>query len=217
MATKKHPYDQWCPDARALDVIGDKWTLLIVRDLLDRPVRFVDLQGRLPGISTEQLRSRLNTMVEAGLLTRERFREVPPRVDYSLTESGRALIPVLGAVARWGQAFAWGTPRPGEAFDLAAMFRLVPALLTPAKAIKGTVSLIADDDVATVTIQHGVVTVSDDYTVDADAIVTGSDDDWVLALGAGDRSELIVTGSSLGGLVLDALAGASVTELRQAA
>src|SRR3954447_19415782 len=82
---KRHPYDQWSPDARALDLVGDKWTLLIIRDLAAGPRRFVELQRVLPGISTEQLRSRLNRMVADGLLTRQRYREVPPRVDYELT------------------------------------------------------------------------------------------------------------------------------------
>ena len=65
---KRHPYDQWSPDARALDLVGDKWTLLIIRDLAAGPRRFVELQRVLPGISTEQLRSRLNRMVADGLL-----------------------------------------------------------------------------------------------------------------------------------------------------
>ncbi len=87
---KGHPYDQWSPDSRALDLVGDKWTLLIVRDLSAGPRRFVELERVLPGISTEQLRSRLNRMVADGLLTRTRNREVPPRVDYELTERARA-------------------------------------------------------------------------------------------------------------------------------
>src|SRR4051794_40554900 len=99
---KRHPYNQWSPDARALDLVGDKWTLLIVRDLASGPRRFVELQRVLPGISTEQLRSRLNRMVADGLLTRQRYREVPPRVDYELTQRSRALLRVLGALARWG-------------------------------------------------------------------------------------------------------------------
>ena len=99
---KRHPYDQWSPDARALDLVGDKWTLLIIRDLAAGPRRFVELQRVLPGISTEQLRSRLNRMVADGLLTRQRYREVPPRVDYELTERSRELMPVLGALAQLG-------------------------------------------------------------------------------------------------------------------
>ena len=103
---KRHPYHQWAPDARALDLVGDKWTLLIVRDLAAGPRRFVELQRVLPGISTEQLRSRLNRMVADGLLTRQRYREVPPRVDYELTERAHDLLPVLGALAHWGHRWA---------------------------------------------------------------------------------------------------------------
>src|SRR5947209_6093643 len=135
---KRHPYDQWSPDARALDLVGDKWTLLIVRDLAAGPRRFVELQRVLPGISTEQLRSRLNRMVADGMLTRKRFREVPPRVDYELTERARELMPVLGELARWGYAWSWSPPRSSEAVDLGAIFRLAPGLLR-APAMSGTV------------------------------------------------------------------------------
>src|SRR2546423_14849042 len=86
---KRHPYDQRAPDARALDLVGDKWTLLIVRDLVGGPRRFAELQRVLPGISTEQPRSRLNRMVADRLLTRQRYREAPPRADYELTARGR--------------------------------------------------------------------------------------------------------------------------------
>src|SRR5689334_4630775 len=123
---KRHPYDQWSPDTRALDLVGDKWTLLIIRDLVSGPRRFVELQRVLPGISTEQLRSRLNRMVADGLLPRQRYREVPPRVDYELTERARDLLPVVGALARWGYRWAWGPPRPGEAIDVGAILRCVP-------------------------------------------------------------------------------------------
>ena len=131
---KRHPYDQWAPDARALDLVGDKWTLLIVRDLAAGPRRFVELQRVLPGISTEQLRSRLNRMVADGLLTRQRYREVPPRVDYELTERARDLLPVIGALARWGYRWAWGPPRPGEAIDVGAILRCAPGLATPSSS-----------------------------------------------------------------------------------
>jgi len=126
---KRHPYDQWSPDARALDLVGDKWTLLIVRDLAAGPRRFVELQRVLPGISTEQLRSRLNRMVADGMLTRKRYREVPPRVDYELTTRARDLMPVLGELARWGYQWAWSTPRSSERVDLGAIFRLAPGLV----------------------------------------------------------------------------------------
>ena len=126
---KRHPYDQWSPDARALDLVGDKWTLLIVRDLAAGPRRFVELQRVLPGISTEQLRSRLNRMVADGMLTRKRFREVPPRVEYELTERAQELMPVLGQLARWGYEWAWTAPRAAERVDVGAIFRLAPGLV----------------------------------------------------------------------------------------
>jgi DNA-binding HxlR family transcriptional regulator len=126
---KRHPYDQWSPDARALDLVGDKWTLLIVRDLAAGPRRFVELQRVLPGISTEQLRSRLNRMVADGMLTRKRYREVPPRVDYELTPRARDLMPVLAELALWGYRWAWSQPHTGERVDMGAIFRLVPGLV----------------------------------------------------------------------------------------
>src|SRR5207249_991427 len=118
---KRHPYNQWAPDARAPDIVRDKWTLLIVRDLAAGPTRFVELQRVLPGISTEQLRSRLNRMVADGLLTRQRYREVPPRVDYELTERARELLPVVGALARWGYQWTWSAPHHDEAIDIGAI------------------------------------------------------------------------------------------------
>jgi DNA-binding HxlR family transcriptional regulator len=128
---KRHPYDQWSPDARALDLVGDKWTLLIIRDLAAGPRRFVELQRVLPGISTEQLRSRLNRMVADGMLTRKRYREVPPRVDYELTPRAKDLTPVLASLALWGYKWAWSQPRHGERVDLGAIFRLAPGLCEP--------------------------------------------------------------------------------------
>src|SRR4030081_82188 len=142
---KRHPYDQWSPDARALDLVGDKWTLLIVRDLAAGPRRFVELQRVLPGISTEQLRSRLNRMVADGMLTRKRYREVPPRVDYELTERASELMPILGELARWGYEWAWSAPRSSEAIDIGAIFRLGPGLLQAARDLNGSVELNVSD------------------------------------------------------------------------
>ena len=124
--------------------MGDKWTLLIIRDLAAGPRRFVELQRVLPGISTEQLRSRLNRMVADGLLTRQRYREVPPRVDYELTERSRELMPVVGALARWGYDWTWTAPRPGEDINVGAIFRLAPGMIEPPPGAEGTVELIVE-------------------------------------------------------------------------
>src|SRR5579884_2209948 len=182
---KRHPYDQWSPDARALDLVGDKWSLLIVRDLSSGPRRFVELQRVLPGISTEQLRSRLNRMVADGLLTRQRFREVPPRVEYGLTERARELMPVLGALARWGYEWAWSPPRSAEAINLGAIFRLIPGLQDPSQ-IPGTTSLVVRDGEAsavyTVTSSGESVTVVERDEPEANARIEGDHAAWIRAL-----------------------------------
>jgi len=212
---KRHPYDQWSPDARALDLVGDKWTLLIVRDLAAGPRRFVELQRVLPGISTEQLRSRLNRMVADGMLTRERFREVPPRVDYALTERARDLMPVLGALARWGYEWAWSSPRGSEAIDLGAIFRLAPGLIRDSDAA-GTVEFVVtttEDDQDpmppyALTLAEGLVTLEEAEAERADARVRGDRSAWIAAFSPDrDLGGLTIAGDAeLAGFVLDRLA-----------
>ena len=191
---KRHPYDQWSPDARALDLVGDKWTLLIIRDLAAGPRRFVGLQRVLPGISTEQLRSRLNRMVADGLLTRQRYREVPPRVDYELTERARELMPVLGALGRWGYAWAWGAPREKECIDIGAIFRLAPGMLSPRN--EGTVEFVVEGENVpsthhTLTARGGTVEIAERPAENPDGRVHGSEKAWIEALHPnGKRSRL---------------------------
>ena len=195
---KRHPYDQWAPDARALDVVGDKWTLLIVRDLLAGPRRFVALQRLLPGISTEQLRSRLNRMVADGLLTRRRYREVPPRVDYELTQRGLELAFVLRALAHWGHQWAWGTPRPTENVDVTAIFRLAAAAELAAGP-QGLVEFEVDDEVHgcmyTFDVRDAGTTVREGSADRPDATVIGPLEAWVEAFSPHlDTSRLAVSG-----------------------
>jgi DNA-binding HxlR family transcriptional regulator len=223
---KRHPYDQWAPDARALDLVGDKWTLLIVRDLAGGPRRFVELQRVLPGISTEQLRSRLNRMVADGLLTRQRYREVPPRVDYELTERARELMPVLAELARWGYAWTWSAPRAGEAIDIGAILRVAPGLLHPPRSLSGTLELVVTDrskDGETRSYQlvaaGSRVSIGEDPGQEADARVTGSERSWVAAFGPqADRSGLKRSGDDrLIDTLLDGLAPAGTVRADTAA
>jgi DNA-binding HxlR family transcriptional regulator len=211
---KRHPYDQWAPDARALDLVGDKWTLLIVRDLAGGPRRFVELQRVLPGISTEQLRSRLNRMVADGLLTRQRYREVPPRVDYELTERARDLMPVLGALARWGYEWSWSAPKPGEAIDIGAILRLAPGLLHPPKSLSGSAEFEVTSKDRTrhylLTARGGHVEIAERPDPDADAHVSGSEKAWIEVFGPdASRDGLRVSGKAqIAEALLDALAPA---------
>ncbi len=170
----------------------------------------------LPGISTEQLRSRLNRMVADGLLTRQRFREVPPRVEYGLTPRAQELMPVLGALARWGYEWAWSAPRSGEAIDLGAIFRLTPGLLTT-DDLKGTIGLAVQenglDSFYTVSAGDGEITVSEGEESRADAQVSGTRSAWVSALSPEhDRRKLEITGDTdLAERLISALAGAVAT------
>jgi DNA-binding HxlR family transcriptional regulator len=195
---KRHPYDQWSPDARALDIVGDKWTLLIVRDLASGPRRFVELQRVLPGISTEQLRSRLNRMVADGMLTRRRFREVPPRVEYELTERAYALMPIIGEVARWGYDWVWSAPRAAERVDVGAIFRIVPGLLETPRDLNATVALVVEDEEGesyVVTAEGGKARVEHREADSTDATVTGTKDAWVAAFSPdGDFGALRIEG-----------------------
>src|SRR5213593_3580137 len=98
----KH-YDQACPVAKALELVGDRWTLLIVRDLLNEGARrFQDFQQSLKGIAPAILSDRLKLMEEHGLVTRRFYSDHPPRAEYDLTDKGKELGVVVGALAAWG-------------------------------------------------------------------------------------------------------------------
>ena len=89
-----------CPVETTLMLIGDKWKVLILRDLMSGTKRFGELKKSVSGISQKVLTSNLRDMEENGLLSREVFPEVPPRVEYTLTELGRSMSPILDAMAR---------------------------------------------------------------------------------------------------------------------
>ncbi|MFE6194526.1 winged helix-turn-helix transcriptional regulator [Streptomyces sp. NPDC057838] len=110
----RRSYDQYCPAARALDVVGDRWTLLIVRELLAGPRRYTDLHADLPGVSTDVLASRLRDMERDGLATRRRLPPPGAATVYELTPRGRSLLPVLQALGEWGQG-ELGERRPTDA------------------------------------------------------------------------------------------------------
>ncbi len=112
--SSRRSYDQFCSVARALDAVGDRWTLLVVRELLAGPRRYTDLHADLPGVSTDVLAARLKHMEAEGLTARRRQPRPASGHVYELTERGRALLPVLTALATWG-APALGTPRPTDA------------------------------------------------------------------------------------------------------
>ncbi|MEU6823440.1 winged helix-turn-helix transcriptional regulator [Streptomyces atriruber] len=113
-ARSRRSYDQYCAAARGLDAVGDRWTLLIVRELLAGPRRYTDLHADLPGVSTDVLASRLKDMEQQGLSTRRKLPPPAAAFVYELTDRGRELLPVLRALAAWG-APALAERRPTDA------------------------------------------------------------------------------------------------------
>jgi DNA-binding HxlR family transcriptional regulator len=93
-----------CPVARALDILGERWTILLLRDLfLQGPRRFQDFQESLSGVAPNTLSARLKAMEEHGLIARRVYSDHPPRLEYHLTAKGKSLGPVLKALRDWGQ------------------------------------------------------------------------------------------------------------------
>lgn len=111
----EHGYRQYCGAARALDVVGDRWTLLIVRELMLGPRRFTDLLDGLPGISRNLLTERLQTLGRDGVITRAQLPPPAARQVYELTEDGRDLAHAMLPLVAWG-ATRLGARRPDETF-----------------------------------------------------------------------------------------------------
>ncbi len=104
-----------CPVCRTADIVCGKWTLLVIRDLADGRSRFCELERSLEGISPRTLSLRLRALEEEGIVDRHTFPEVPPRVDYSLTEKGRALIPIIEDMRAYGRAWLGAASLEGPA------------------------------------------------------------------------------------------------------
>jgi DNA-binding HxlR family transcriptional regulator len=152
-------YAQYCTIARALDVVGERWTLLIVRELLFRgSCRFTDLKNGLPGIATNLLSSRLKDLEDDGLITRE---DAPPPVAttlYGLTDEGRSLEPVLRALSDWGRHLMV-VEHDGDAFQPHWLANAAASFVVDAdpQAEPVVIQLIAGDKSAVVEVGGGEV------------------------------------------------------------
>jgi DNA-binding HxlR family transcriptional regulator len=169
-------YGQYCAVARALDLIGDRWTLLVVRELLVRgPCRYTDLRNGLPGIATNLLSDRLRDLDDAGIVSRE---EAPPPVAttlFKLTPRGEELAPVLRELLRWGMPLMQEGPAAGDAFR-------GPWMTWPAEmslldrspdAAPVTIQVLADDEPAFIEAADGEVHVKPGRADDPDAALRG--------------------------------------------
>ena len=124
-------YNQFCPAARALDLLGERWTLLIVRELLFGPKRYTDLQEGLPGIGPTLLSQRLRAAEAAGLIRRRRLAPPAASTVYELTELGEDLRPLMAELFRWGMRNLGG-PGEGEAIRASWLIAATEATIDPA-------------------------------------------------------------------------------------
>jgi len=171
-------YRQYCALARALDVVGDRWTLLIVRELgLRGPSRYTDLQQGLPGIATNMLADRLREMEESGIVSRE---DAPPPVAttlFKLTERGVELVPVLMALGTWG-ADLMGEMDDDDEFRSHWLRFPLERLLTDASPNKPpvTIELATGDEPMLVEVDAGAVRAHPGTAENPDLRLTGEPD-----------------------------------------
>jgi len=153
-------FDQYCPIAHALSLVGERWALLIVRELMKGPKRYTDLAAGLPGIGTNILATRLRDLEEAEVVRR---RKLPPPAAssvYELTEYGAELDEVMHAVARWG-ARTLGLPRPEDELEPDWGVNAFDALFYPerARGLTQTTVIRVDEHVFTVWLVDGALEV----------------------------------------------------------
>jgi len=145
-------YQQFCPAARALDVVGERWTLLVIRELLYGPKRYTDLQAGLPGIGPNVLAARLRSLESAGLIRKRRLPPPAASTVYELTELGAGLRPAVFALFRWGLQLLGA---PAENDTIKASYWL-PAIEAAARSDR----LLADaSDVYEFRIGHELISV----------------------------------------------------------
>lgn len=129
-------YGELCPLSRALDLVGDRWAMLVIRELIFGPRRYSDLADGLPGIGSNVLAARLADLQQAGVISKSALPKPTPVTVYQLTDAGRALLPAIGALASWGAAHG-RRPAEGDALQPAWLLLLMigrPTALRPGEA-----------------------------------------------------------------------------------
>jgi len=145
-------FDQYCPIANALSIVGERWALLIVRELLRGPRRYTDLTAGLPGIGTKVLATRLRELEDGCVVQRRKLPPPAASTVYELTEYGHGLEEVIHAIARWG-ARSLGLPKREDDLDPEWGLSAFPALLYPERARGLTETYVARIDDAAFTVR----------------------------------------------------------------
>ena len=178
-------YEQYCPMSLGLERIGERWTLLIVRDLMFGPMRYSDIKAGMPGIATNMLANRLSEMQEAGIISK---RQMPPPAAstvYELTEVGRSLTPVLIELGKWGMNFL---PKHHEGEHIREGLKARAPFAQERANVSESYTMVVDDVVIGFQVRPGTLDVSGEAP--ADAAVT-------LSLSCSTLSELMLLGKSV--------------------
>ncbi|MDT5070132.1 MAG: hypothetical protein QOK02_6287 [Mycobacterium sp.] len=187
-------YGQHCALAKSLDVVGDRWTLLVVRELLEGPQRYGDLLAALAPIATDVLAGRLRELESHGLARKRDLPKPAAGRVYELTDDGRALEDVINAFSRWGQHLI-ATRRPGDVIRPEWLARAVRAYVRPDRSAPDVVvRLVMPEGETTVRIgKHGVDHVGED--VEVDVTLSGEAETLGAAMDPGRVSDLVAAGA----------------------
>jgi DNA-binding HxlR family transcriptional regulator len=166
-------YDQFCGVARALDLVGERWALLVIRDLILGPKRFTDLRRGLPGIGTNVLAARLKELERGGVVRRHTLPPPAASAVYELTDYGRALEGPLLALGRWG-ATTMGRREAGQSLRSEWLAVALKAFFRPEAAaeVRATVGFRFEDGAFVARINHGSLLVEPDTRDGADLVLT---------------------------------------------
>jgi DNA-binding HxlR family transcriptional regulator len=187
MSKTPRSYNQFCALAKALDIVGERWTLLITRELLPGPRRFKDLFDALPGIGTNLLSARLKEMERYGILVRGKLPPPAASAVYVLTERGRELGSVVGALTRWGFSLL-GIPKEDEYFRPQWVLQALQVTFDAeaAKGISETYEFHIDDEIFNLRVNDGKAEGQIGVAIKPDLVLVATSQEFI-TLGFGDN------------------------------
>ena len=176
-------YKQFCGIARALDLVGERWALLVVRELVLGPKRFKDLREGLPGVATNVLSQRLRQLEDDGVVTRRRLPPPASCTVYELTDYGRQLVPILLDLGRWG-ASSLGARSPGETLRSEWLAVAMMAFYEPraAEGLSATIRLDLGDALFTLRLDRGRLEIAHGSNGPADLTIVADPETLVASL-----------------------------------
>jgi DNA-binding HxlR family transcriptional regulator len=196
---EQRTYNQYCATARTLDLVGERWTLLLVRELLTGPKRFGDLQASLRGLGTGLLSARLKHLEREGLAHKTTLPPPARTPVYALTEAGEELAPAILELARWGLKWAMGERHPGETFHPGWTVLGLRACFDPeaAAGLRAVYEFRIGDEVFHARIDDGTIEALHGPAQHPDAVITIAEDAFVeLTAGGGTFAAAIESGTA---------------------